>query len=172
MAVSVGQQKTGLWNNKWFLCCLGSGGDASQAVPVQVKEVPQEIFSHMGNAISLLLGKAASEPFPRFLCAAGSSKIRLCQSCSAFPSIVSQPWESFPSGNITVFAQTLSQDADPATAEPNLCSWASCFLLRVQSRVLSLGMCRFHLPSSLNLPSCRFLFLRSKEMSRTAISSE
>lgn len=79
-------------------------------------------------------------------------------------------WVSFPSGNVTVFAQTLSQDADPATAQPNLCSCAGCFSLRVQSCVLSLGMCSFHLPSPLNLHSCRFLFLHSREMSRTAIS--
>lgn len=43
----------------------------------------------------------------------------------------------------------VSQDADPATVEPHLCSWAGCFSLRVQSRVLSFGMCRFHLRFSL-----------------------
>lgn len=69
-----------------------------------------------------------------------------------------------------VCPDSVSQDADPATTEPHLCSWAGCFSLRVQSRVLSLGMCRFHLHSSLNLHSCRFLLLHSKEMSRTGIS--
>lgn len=70
----------------------------------------------------------------------------------------------------SVCPHSVSLDADPATAEPNLCSCAGCFFLRVQSCVFSLGMCRFHLPSSLNLHSCRFLLLHSKEMSRTAIS--